>query len=220
VEILSAYPRTCGIIVHVADAKSKRSAIIEYTADDIAVRFAEPQEDMLWTTNHFNCYPGWQGYSGFNMPAANNDRLGLEDISSVEKWQHSLEKIGKGKSGRYGRYHELLKTNHGNMDIDIAKGMISDRYSRKQDRVLAATEPTDWDDYPIMARQHDWEMSDDISFYKNDKQGPLLVSSGNVSSFFAKPGEGDIWWTVGVPPSGCTMVYTYMNLQEELARSR
>ncbi|MCP4711700.1 MAG: hypothetical protein GY869_24030, partial [Planctomycetes bacterium] len=34
-EILTTYPRTCGIIVHIADAKTNRAAVIEYTADDI-----------------------------------------------------------------------------------------------------------------------------------------------------------------------------------------
>lgn len=220
VEILSTYSRTCGIIVHIADAKTNESAIIEYTSDDIAVRFTEPQKDMLWTTNHFNCYPGWQGYSGFNMANAHDERAGLEDISSVEKWQGSLEKIGKGKVGRYGRYQELLSANFGSVDIDIAKQIISDRYSRKQDKVLDPLETTDWDDYPIMVHQHDWKMSNNINFYKSDKKGALIVKSGNVSSFVAEPGKGNIWWTLGVPPSAYTMEYTYMNLHKQLSLNR
>jgi predicted choloylglycine hydrolase len=220
VEILTAYPRTCGIIIHVADAKTKRSAIIEYTADDIAVRFAEPHEDILWTTNHFNCYPGWQGYSGLNMTPTYDERAGLEDISSIEKWQMSLEKIGRGNAGRYGRYQELLNKYHGKIDIDIAKKIISDRYSRKQGKVLDPTEPTDWDDYPIMVRQNDWEMSENVDYYKSDIKGSLIVKSGNVSSFVAAPVNGDIWWTVGVPPSAYNMDNTHINLHEELARSR
>ena len=220
VEMLTAYPRTNGIIIHVADAKTKRSAVIEYTADDIAVRFSEPNKNYLWTTNHFNSYPGWQGYSGANMAPAYNDRAGLEDISSVEKWQDSLEKIGKGRAGRYGRYQELLNKHHGKINIDIAREIISDRYSRAQGKMLSPTEATPWGDYPIMVHNNDWEMSKNIDYYKSDRKGPLVVKSGNVSSFAAAPGTGDIWWTLGLPPSAYTMDYTHINLHKELARNR
>ena len=220
VEILTVYPRTNGIIIHVSDAKEKRSAVIEYTADDIAVRFSEPGKDMIWTTNHFNSYPGWQGYTGFNMAPAYDQRAGLEDISSVEKWQDSLEKIGKGRAGRYGRYQDLLYQYHGNINIDIAKKIISDRYSRIQAKILSPTEATEWSDFPIMVCRQDWEMSKNIAYYKSDQKGPLVVKSGNVSSFVATPGTGDVWWTAGIPPSAYTMGYTHMNLHEELARNR
>jgi predicted choloylglycine hydrolase len=220
VEMLTVYPRTNGIIIHVSDAKTNRSAMIEYTADDIAVRFSGPDKDMIWTTNHFNSFPGWQGYSGLNMAPAYDERAGLEDISTVEKWQDSLEKIGKGRAGRYGRYQELLNTNYGKIDLDIAKAIISDRYSRIQAKVLSPAEPTEWRDYPIMVCQQDWDMSNNIKYYKSSQTGPLVVKSGNVSSFFATPGTGDIWWTAGLPPSAYTMEYTHLNLHEELARNR
>jgi len=219
VEMLTVYPRTNGIIIHISDANTKRSAMIEYTAEDITVRFSEPDKDMIWTTNHFNSYPGWQGYSGFNMAPTYDERAGLEDISSIEKWQESLEKIGKGRAGRYGRYRELINSNYGNIDLDITRAIISDRYSRIQKKVLAPTESTDWRDYPIMVCQQDWVMSKNIVYYKSNREGQLVVKSGNVSSFFATPGTGDIWWAVGLPPSAYTMEYTHLNLQKELARN-
>jgi hypothetical protein len=220
VELLTVYPRTNGIIVHVSDAKVNRSAMIEYTADEIAVRFSEADECMIWTTNHFNCYPGWEGYSGFNMAPTYDERAGLEDISSVESWQNSLERVGKGRAGRYGRYQELLHKNYGEIDLNIARAIISDRYSRIQARVLAPTEATEWGDYPIMVSRPDWEMSDDIQHYKSERKEQLVVKSGNVSSFFATPGTGDIWWAAGLPPSAYTMEYTHLNLHEELHRNR
>jgi hypothetical protein len=220
VEILAAYPRTNGIIVHVSDAEASRSAMIEYTADDIAVRFSDPADDMIWTTNHFNCYPGWQGYSGLNMAPAQDQRGGLVDIRSVEKWQDSLEEKGKGRAGRYGRYGDLLADNYGEIDPDIAMSIVGDRYSRARQRILDPTEVTDWGDYPIMVCRPDWVMSESIDYYKGGSRAPLVVKSGTVSSFVATPGTGDTWWTVGIPPSGCTMVYTHLNLHEELARSR
>lgn len=219
VEILTVYPRTCGIIVHIADAKTNRAAIIEFTADNIAVRFAGTP-GMLWTTNHFNCVPGWQGYSGYNMASACDERMKLADISTVEKWLDSLAKVGKGRAGRYGRYGELLEKYRGHITVDIAKKIITDRYSLKQGKVLAPEEATGWNDYPIMVRQKDWVMSKNIQYYKQKRKSELKVKSGNVSSFIAVPANGDIWWAVGIPPAAYTSGYTRMNLHEELARNR
>lgn len=220
VEILTVYPRTCGIIVHVADAKTNRAAVIEYTADHIAVRFAEPGKEVTWTTNHFNCFPGWQGYSGLNMAPFYDERAKLVDISTIKKWQDSLEKVGKGRAGRYGRYRKLLYENYGKITVEKAKEIISDRYSLKQGKVLGPTEAAAWNDYPIMVCQHDWVMSKNIKYYKMEKRGELRVKSGNVSSFIAVPATGDTWWAVGIPPAAYTAGYSRMNLHKELARNR
>jgi hypothetical protein len=220
VEMLTAYPRTCGIIVLVADAKVNKAAVIEYTADDIAVRFAEPDKDMLWTTNHFNCYPGWQGYSGFNMVSTCAERSGLADISTIDKWQESLETAGKARAGRYGRYQQLLRENYGNITAEKATEIISDRYSIKQNRVLGPTETTSWNDYPICVCNDDWVMSKSIPYYRSDRVGELAVKVGNVSSYVAIPATGDIWWAAGLPPAAYTAGYTHLNLYEELTRNR
>ncbi len=220
VEILTAYPRTCGMIIHVADAKIGKAAMIEYTADDIAVRYAEPDRDALWTTNHFNSYPGWQGYSGFNMASTQDDRAGLQDISSIDAWQDSLEQVGRGRAGRYDRYRQLLEKNHGEVTIEKAKEIIGDRYSVEQEKKLKPTEPTYGDDYPIMVCRQDWVMSKNIDYYKRDRSGELRVKSGNVSSFVALPSTGDAWWSVGLPPSAYTAGYVHMNLHEELDRNK
>jgi len=219
-EILTVYPRTCGIIVHVADAKTNLAAVIEYTAEHIAVRYAEPGKEILWSTNHFNCVPEWQGYSGFNMAPAYDKRAKLADISTVEKWQASLEKEGMGRAGRYSRFHRLLLKNYGKIDIEIAREIISDRYSLKQDKILKPTETTGWQDYPIMVCRPDWIMAKHIQFYKHESREhrELRVKSGNVSSYIALPASGDIWWAVGIPPAAYTSGYTHMNLHKELSR--
>lgn len=218
VEIATIYPRTCGIIILVADANTNEAAVIEYTADHIAVRFAE--EDVIWTTNHFNCYPGWQGYTGFDMTPTYDDRAGLADISTVDAWQDSLEAVGKGRAGRYGRYKELLNENYGEIDVEEAKEILSDRYSRQQDRVLGPIEETGWGDYPIMVHQYDWVIYDEIEYYKIGRIDELRAKCGNVGSYVAVPATGDIWWSVGLPPSAYTAGYKYLNLFEELASNR
>jgi len=221
VEIATTCPRTTGIIIHVVDSKTNRAAVIEYTADHIAVRFAEPGKDVLWATNHFNAYPGFQGYTGFNMVTTEVKRKNLADISTVEKWQDSLEAIGRGRAGRYGRYEQLLNENYGKINRERAKEIISDRYSMQQGKVLGPTEPTaDWDDWPISCVFNDWVVFEDIQYYHLDRSGELRVKQGNVASFVATPATGDIWWAVGVPPAAYTAGYKYLNLYEELTRNR
>jgi len=220
VEILTVYPRTCGIIIHIADANTNQAAIIEYTADDISVRFSEPGMDALWSTNHFNCFPGWQGYSGVNMVVHQVKRAGFSNVNTIKDWQNSLEKVGKGRAGRYGRYEYLLSKIYGEISIETAKNIIRDRFSLKQSRILDPSEQTNWKDYPIMTYQKDWVMSKKINFYKGNSGGELVVKSGTVSSFIATPLNGDIWWAVGLPPAGYTRQYHKINLHQELARIR
>lgn len=219
VEILTVYPRTCGIIIHVADAKTNEAAVIEYTADHIAVRFAEPGKDVLWTTNHFNTYPGWQGYTGFNMAPTYDERAGLADISTVDAWQDSLAAKGKGRAGRYGRYEQLLNENYGEITVEKAKEIISDRYSLEQGRVLSPMEPGGG--RIITQLWEDWVIFEDIDYYKIERSGELRAKYGDVWSYVATPATGDIWCAAGdVPLVQYTAGYRYLNLHEELALTR
>ena len=224
VDILASHPRTCGLIVHVADGKTNRAAVIEYTAHDIAVRFPEHGKDILWSTNHFNCYPGWQGYTGVNMAAYNANRVisggkgKMEDISTVEKWQDSLEKRGIGRNGRYGRYQQLLNQNYGKMTIEEAKKLLRDRYDIKTGKVISLNNPVG---ELICAYDADRIMSKNAIPYKSIRSGEYTVKSGTVFSFVSTPGNGSIWLAVGnVPPVNYTAGYKYMNLREELKHNR
>lgn len=220
VEILTAYPRTCGIIIHIADGKTNRSAVIEYTADHIAVVSAEPGRDVLWNTNHFNAYPGWKGYEGFNMVTTQDVRGRLKHIKTIEKWQASLADGGKGTAGRYGRYEELLDENYGEITVEIAKEIITDRYDVNAERVLGPTETSPSGYYTIAVVWDDWVVFEDIDYYHFDRSGEVVAKQGNVGSYVAVPATGDIWWSVGVPPSAYTAGYKYLNLFEELASNR
>jgi len=217
-EILNAYPRTCGINLLVADGKANRAAVVEFTADEIAVRFAAGDTGLIWTTNHFNCFPGWQEYSGADMVRDQDERIGLADISTVEAWQAGLAELGIGPAGRYGRYQGLLHDHHGRITVDVARTIISDRYSTVEGRRLEATEPSAWGDYPICVCRKDWVMSVDMEHYKGSGNGELRVMTGNVSSFVAVPATGDVWLAVGTPPAAYTAGYTHLNLYEELRR--
>ena len=217
VEIVATYPRTCGMIIHVVDAKTNRAAVIEYTADDIVVRFAEPGKDVLWATNHFNAYPGWQGYTGFNMVPTQVEWIRGADISTIEKWQDNLAENGKGRAGRYGRYQQLLNENYGEITVEKAMEIMSDRYSLEQGRVLDPTEPSS---RTISQLWEDWVVYEHVDYYKIDVSGELRTKFGDVGSYVATPATGDIWWAVGVPLAQYTAGYKHLNLYEELASTR
>lgn len=67
--IFQQYPRCAGIAYHVADAKAKEAVVIETSSRRVCCRHPMPGVEALWQTNHSNCYPGWMGYSGYNMVA-------------------------------------------------------------------------------------------------------------------------------------------------------
>jgi len=219
VDLLTMYPRSVGIILTIADAKTNEAAVIEWTADELTVRRPEPGKNVIWSTNHFNCYPGWQGYTGYNIVPSNAKRLKLSDVSTVEKWQDSLATVGRGRASRYGRLEQLLNDNYGEISLEKAQEIISDRYSMKQGRVVPPTETTAPGDYPISAYFDDWVVSDATTYYKSDKSGELRLKDGNVWSYVAVPVTGDIWWAIGLPPAQYGG-YKHLNLYEELERNR
>jgi hypothetical protein len=223
VDIIASHPRTCGIMIHVADAKTNRAVVIEYTANNIAVRLPENGGEVLWNTNHFNTYPGWQSYQGPNMVQYNKDRNNLEDISTLEKWQESLAKVGQGAKGRYGRLQQLLNEHSGELTIEKAKLIMGDRYDLVKNRLLGKTEPNTEKGLSrtISSFSPDWVMAQDIEFYKSGEKGNLAVKAGSVWSFVASPSTSEIWWAIGtLPPVHHTGEFRYLNLKKELERNR
>jgi len=214
VEIVTTYPRTCGIIIHVADAKTKRAVVIEYTSDHLAVRTAEPGKDVLWTTNHFNAYPGWKGYSGESMAEFYDERAKLEDVSTLGKWQDSLAAIGKGRAGRFGRYEQLLDDHYGKLTVDTAQEILKDTFSLEEKRTLAPDEPSS---ATISQLFEDWVVYENAEYYRIDRSGELRAKYGDVFSYVATPATGDIWIAVGVPRAQYTSGYKHLNLFDELS---
>ncbi len=111
---------------------------IELAGKDIALRYEDPEfPDVIWVTNIFTCYPGFQGYDGINMipgqatywaqmnekdlPDFLNPPISLEDFNTLEKWRKNV------KCPRYERYRELLKKNFGKIDVAKAIEIQSDK---------------------------------------------------------------------------------------------
>ena len=87
IKIFRETPRSAGIAYHVADAKAKKAAVVETSSKMVSVRYPMANVKALWQTNHSNCYPGWMGYSGYNMVADQLTVNDLKDISTIENWQ-------------------------------------------------------------------------------------------------------------------------------------
>ncbi|MBW2618650.1 MAG: hypothetical protein JRC92_07220, partial [Deltaproteobacteria bacterium] len=218
INIITVYPRTCGDIHQVADAKTHRAVVIEYTKDAVGLIYPEKGRDVLWSTNHFNAYPGWQGYKGPNMVALQTKRMsGLADISSIDAWQMSLELIHKGEAGRYGRIRQLLDQWYGEMTVEKMIKIVSDRYDMDTGRVIG------WDDYGTCVSQmwaKDFELSKDVQYYKSEKRGPLYSCGANIWSLVMVPLAGDLRIAMSGPVPGQKGPFRYLNLHEELERGQ
>jgi len=225
ITILSLLPRTIGLIYHVADGKSNEAAVIEVNASEIAVRRNEPNRDVLWTTNHYNCYPGWQSYQGHNMVTGQQKALNLADISTVEKWQSSIKGSGTktlisttpDSFYRYQRYRELLSENYGKIDVPTAIAIVSDRYDATEGRVLSMTE---WGKgYPICKFGPVRIQLEDVPYYKSGKTGSITLQIGTETSFVAIPSEKVIRMAQGEIPAQAGP-FVYFDMDEALGNAK
>ncbi len=214
VTILSDSPRCVGLNYHVADGQAGEAAVIETSATEIEVRYSEPGSDVLWTTNHYNCYPGWQGYLGYNMVPGQAPVYGLADISTVEAWQASLSTSAPGTFQRYQRYEQLLSENYGAITIDTAIDIVSDRYDMVEGRELGWTEYGDG--YPICTLGPVLYTFPDVPYYKSGETGSLTMQRSTPLSLAAVPADGVIRIALGGIPA-CAGPYVYFDLSEELA---
>ncbi len=194
VNILTVYPKPCGNIFLVADGKTGKAMVIETTADAVALRYPQRDKGTIWSTNHFNCFPGWQGYKGpVNMPALQKKAYHLK-LDSIESWQKSLPSWSKG---RYDRTRRLLEENYGKITVETMRTLIAERYSMKWKKYVG------WDELDADAIADLWAkdkvLSKDIQYYKSKKRGPLTYSGATVWSLVMRPREGDVWIAMAGP---------------------
>ncbi len=222
INILTVYPRCTGINYHVADAKKGEAVVVEVSATEIGVRYPEPGQDVLWTANHYNCYPGWKGYQGYNMVPNQALSLHMADVSTLEKWQESLHDEDNphiSGAGRFDRYEQLIDEHYGRIDEQIAMQILSDRVD------------------PYTGKERDWEQespgrnygvticmysrtvkyADNVKFYKSDKRGSFSACLSNLWSMVSILDNGDFWLAIKdfpAPRGG----YELFNLRHELSR--
>jgi len=225
VNILTVYPRCTGINYHIADSKVNRAAVIEVSATEVAVRYPEQGKDILWATNHYNCYPDWKGYTGHNMVIGQAAVYGLTDISTVEKWQDSLTDRKNTiipAAGRFKRYEQLLNENYSKITVEKGVKILSDRHNPYTGKERDWTEPSPSpNDRPTISMLYSLFPTDtiakDIIYYKSNKKGSITAYESCLWSLVSVLPDGDIWLAIKDFPAQ-RGPFEYFNLIEELSR--
>jgi len=218
IRIFQEMPRCAGIAYHVADAKAKDAAVVETSSKMVCVRYPMPNVKAIWQTNHSNCYPGWMGYSGYNMVTNQVPVNELKNISTIEKWQDSLKEpynFFVQAPSRFERYGQLIHEYYGKITVENAIKILSDCY----------------DPYTRMTRQEDfpsWTNNilcticaqyPDFAYHAKEPLGKFKAHVANMWSFIAYPETGDLWLAMKDFPAQYGG-YEYFNLKELLSLLR
>jgi len=203
-----------GIAYHVADAQVKKAVVIEASAKAVAVRYAAPDMECLWQSNHSNCYPGWMGYTGTNMVTDQAPIYDLKNINSIENWQASLrerENISVPAPSRFERYHELLREHQGNITVDTATRILSDRHDPYTGRSREKSSPSESNNL----------LATICALYPEDvyatPSGEFSAHITNLWSLVTYPATGDFWLAMEGTPAQ-EGGYRPFNLQQELEK--
>lgn len=217
IAVFKKHPRCTGIAYHVADAVHKKAAVIETSATQVAVRYPIPGQSFLYQANNSNCYPGWMGYEGYNMVLDQAPVNELADVSTIKAWQASLRdptnKYVQAPS-RVERYGQLLAEHHGNITVEIAKQIMSDRFDpyTKKERGKWETSVSNNILCTICA------LYPDEIFHANQPLGEFKAHIANMWSVIAIPETGDFWVAVNDFPAEYGG-YVPFNLKNLLRRS-
>jgi hypothetical protein len=217
IQVFENHPRCAGIAFHVASGKAKEAAVVETSADHVCVRYPKPNSQVLWQANHSNCYPGWEGYDGYNMVDNQKEVNELQDISTIEKWQQSLRDPKNGfvqAPSRFERYRTLLEdTHYGRITPDIAQAILSDcvdpyadNYERGRDEPSVSNniKCTICALYP------------DMDFVAPEPLGNFKARIANNWSMVAYPETGSLWLAIQDFPAQ-NGGYEHFNVHELLS---
>ena len=217
IKIFQNHPRCTGIAYHVADARNKKAAVIETSAKMVCVRHPMSGVKALWQSNHSNCYPGWMGYSGYNMVEDQLPVNQLDDISTVENWQKSLKdpyNFYVQAPSRFERYRQLIHEHYGNITVENAIKILSDCYDpyTKTSRPKAFPSWTNNITCTICA------LYPDFTFNAEAPVGTFKAHIANMWSLVAYPESGDFWLAIKDFPAQYGG-YEQFNLNELLDRA-
>lgn len=214
IDIFNKYPCCAGIAYHVADAKSKKAAVVETSSKRVCIRYPEPGIQAMWQTNHSNCYPGWKGYSGYNMVADQAPVNELKDISTIENWQSSLKEpynFYVQAPSRFDRYAQLIHEYYGNITPENAIKILSDCY----DPYTKMTRPKDFPSWTNNILCTICAMYPDFSYRAEGPLGAFKAHVANMWSLVSYPETGDLWLAINGFPAQYGG-YEYFNLKELL----
>ncbi len=200
IEIFNNTPRCTGIAYHVADAKSKKAAVIEASSKRVCVRYPMPNTTCLYQSNHSNCYPGWMGYSGYNMVADQQLVNKIKDIANVSDWQKSLKdpyNFYIQAPSRFERYSQLLHQFYGDISIENAVKIMSDRVDPYTNAKRAKELPS-WTNNILSTICAKYP---DFTFHAAEPVGTFQAHVANMWSVIALPKKGDFWIAINDFPA-------------------
>ncbi|MHB8919054.1 MAG: C45 family autoproteolytic acyltransferase/hydrolase, partial [Desulfocucumaceae bacterium] len=123
-KIIDQFGGTSGWNIVVADAKVPTAVDLEVSWGQTGVVRPMKGVDAIWSTNHSNTYPGWQGYpeDGPNLVLGQMAHWGVpwEKVYTIKKWQKWLKVNKSGTYGTYTRYEkfrDFYEQNQGKIDV-------------------------------------------------------------------------------------------------------
>ncbi len=175
--------------------------IIEQSGTEIAMREKLSEfPNLLFSTNYYNCYPGWQGYNGYNMvpgqiaafqklggiPFGPNQGKKVEwkDVDTVEKWREMV------KCPRYERYMAFFKRNKSNLDLNKIVEIQS-----AYEMTLGQLESLGLKEKVRM------ELCQSCAHLFGVNKAVVMEECPSTNSIIFKPSEGEIWVAAGGVPA-------------------
>ncbi|KKH95432.1 hypothetical protein EO95_08880 [Methanosarcina sp. 1.H.T.1A.1] len=217
IRIFQEHPRCAGIAYHVADAKAKKAVVVETSSRNVCCRYPIQDVKALWQTNHSNCYPGWMGYSGYNMVADQVLVNQLKDISTIENWQNSLKEpynFYVQAPSRFERYQQLIHKYYGSITVENAIKILSDCY----DPYTRLTRDKFFPSWTNNILCTICALYPDFSYKAKEPVGPFKAHIANMWSLVAYPETGDFWLAINDFPAQYGG-YEHFNLKELLMRT-
>ncbi len=134
IDIMKDLGGTTGWNIFTADGNIPTAVDIEVSCTKMGVIYPAEGANALWSTNHYNAYPKWQGYpkEGANLVKDQMEYWGVswEAVNTIEKWQKWMSENKATKPGgtwaRYERLRELLKQNYGQITAEKVTSFMSD----------------------------------------------------------------------------------------------
>ncbi|OPX55622.1 Acyl-coenzyme A:6-aminopenicillanic acid acyl-transferase [Oceanospirillum multiglobuliferum] len=193
-QVFFDHPRCTGIAYHCADAINKKACVVETSAKMVTVRDPMPNFSRLWQANDSICYPGYQAYYGYNMVADQQLVYELADVSSIQSYLDSMKapyNMVVPAPCRFERYDQLLQNYYGEIDVNAAISIVSDRF----DPYTKMTRPKDAPSYTnnIMA-SISAKYPEDL--FTESPNGSFKAGVANLWSLIAYPETGDFWLAI------------------------
>lgn len=202
--ILEKTGGTTGWINLITDAKVPKAIAIEVSGTEITKRVEDPNfPNVIWVTNHYQCYPSWQGYEGINIIKGEvaywekhefplgktpDETITWSDVDTVQKWREKVY------CPRYERYRELLQRYYGKINVKKAIKIQSDpimttNRTTKQIQVTPPCEHVYERVRPILYRER---LSSTYAAIYVPSEGNAWVAAGEI------PAQKGPWWRINL----------------------